>query len=362
MAMPLLVPFQRQGSEVNAELGSALLIVGNFLSKVGGHRAVCEDLAIRLREVGWTVYATSSRQRRLLKLVDMLASVWRLRYSYKVSQVDVFSGPAFLWALATTALLHLLGKPYIVTLHGGALPTFGGRWPGVVRCLLRSADAVTAPSGYLRREMRRFRDDILVLPNALDTADYPFRIRDNPEPRLVWLRAFHGIYNPALAPAVLAAVSRPYPAATLTMIGRDHGDGSLERVLEIAAAEGIADRLRVVPGLAKDRVAAALSAGDIFLNTSNIDNTPVSVLEAMACGLCVVSTNVGGLPDLIEHGVDGMLVPAADATAMADAVCAILSSKELAAQLSRQARAKALKHDWSVILPRWESLIRSTGR
>ena len=97
-----------------------------------------------------------------------------------------------------------MGKPHVLTLHGGSLPEFAARWPGVVRRVLAAASAVTVPSEYLRREMRPYRSDLRLMPNPLDLAAYPYRRRERPEPRLVWLRAFHDTYNPSLAPRVLA--------------------------------------------------------------------------------------------------------------------------------------------------------------
>jgi glycosyltransferase involved in cell wall biosynthesis len=100
-----------------------------------------------------------------------------------------------------------------------------------------------------------------------------------------------------------------------------------------------------------------MSQGDIFLNTTNVDNTPVSVLEALACGLCVVSTDVGGIPYLLEHEEDALLVPPDDAEAMAAAVRRVLTEPGLAERLSRNARKKAEGFDWSVVLPQWERLL-----
>jgi glycosyltransferase involved in cell wall biosynthesis len=100
-----------------------------------------------------------------------------------------------------------------------------------------------------------------------------------------------------------------------------------------------------------------LNGGDVFLNTTRVDNTPVSVLEAMACGLCVVSTNVGGIPYLLQHGHDALLVPSDNAEAMAGAVRRILTEPGLAAQLSANARGTASGCDWSAVLPQWEALI-----
>ena len=98
------------------------------------------------------------------------------------------------------------------------------------------------------------------------------------------------------------------------------------------------------------------------MNTTNVDNTPLSVLEAQAAGLCVVSTNVGGLPYLLADGHDALLVPPDDPAAMAEAVRRAISEPGLAASLSRNGRAKAEEFDWTCVLPRWESLFEQAGR
>jgi glycosyltransferase involved in cell wall biosynthesis len=111
----------------------------------------------------------------------------------------------------------------------------------------------------------------------------------------------------------------------------------------------------------KTQVPTVLNSGDIFLNTANVDNTPVSVIEAMACGLCVVSTNIGGLPHLLADEQDSLLVQPDDQAVMATAVSRILRETGLAQRLSRNARAKAEQFDWSNILPQWETLLMETA-
>jgi len=141
------------------------------------------------------------------------------------------------------------------------------------------------------------------------------------------------------------------------MIGPDKRDGSLEKTRATAERLGVAERLEIVGGVAKRAVAGALSVGDIFLNTARVDNAPVSVLEALACGLCVVSTDVGGLRDLISPGEDGLLVPAGDEQAMASAVYRILVEPGLADRLSKGGRSLAESFDWSRVLPQWQRLL-----
>jgi glycosyltransferase involved in cell wall biosynthesis len=120
---------------------------------------------------------------------------------------------------------------------------------------------------------------------------------------------------------------------------------------------GLGERLHLLGRVTKQDVPVLLQRGDIFINTTNIDNTPVSVLEAMACGLCVVSTNVGGIPYLLEDGKDALLVPPNDPEAMAFAIRRILDEPDLAEKLSMNARKKVEQFDWSVIMPHWKRLI-----
>jgi glycosyltransferase involved in cell wall biosynthesis len=334
-----------------------VLLVGNFLSASVGNRGVCEDLADRLRGAGWGVITTSPRRGRVSRLADMLATVCRRRREYDIANVDVYSGPAFFWAEAVAWALRRAAKPYALTLHGGALPEFAARWPGRVRRLLASAEAVTVPSGFLLESLQPYRPDLRLIPNALDLPLYPFRHRAAPRPRLVWVRAFHEIYDPALAIRVLAEIRARHPEATLEMVGPDKHDGSFERTRAVAAELGVSAAVRFTGTVAKRRVPERIDDADIFLNTTTIDNTPVSVMEAMACGACVVSTRIGGVPHLVRDGEEGLLAPPRDPRAMAAAVERLLGEPGLAARLSMAARVKTQAFDWDVVLPQWEDLL-----
>jgi glycosyltransferase involved in cell wall biosynthesis len=145
-------------------------------------------------------------------------------------------------------------------------------------------------------------------------------------------------------------------------VGPDKGDGSLGVTQAEAARLKLADRIEFTGRVPKRELAAAIHRGDIFINTTNIDNTPVTVLEAMACGACVVSTNVGGIPYMVQHGENGLLVPPDNAEAMAGAIGRILEEPELAARLSRNGRNTTEQIDWPRILTRWVDLLSSHAR
>ncbi len=335
-----------------------VLFIGNHLHDSGHNVGASFEIADQLQQKGFEILYTSSKVNKILRLLDMLWTVVHRRENYDVAQVDVFSGQAFLWAFLSVKILVLLKKPVILTLHGGNLPDFAKKYPSHIRWILNAASTVTAPSGYLLNKMQNYREDLKLVPNPVDITAYAFKHRIQPRPRLVWLRAFHEVYNPELAPRVTALLLPAFPDIQLLMIGPAKGDGSLHQTRQIAESLGIADHLQLPGLISKQDVPLRLNEGDIFLNTTNIDNTPVSLLEAMASGLCVVSTNVGGIPYLVEDGVDGLLVPSNDSAAMAAAVRRILTEPGLAARLSSNARKKAEQFDWSITLPKWEELLR----
>lgn len=336
-----------------------VLVVGNFLSGAMANRAVCEDLAERLAAAHWLVITTSTRPGRFNRMTDMVLTTWRQRHTYDVAIVDVYSGPAFWWAYLVSRVLQRSQKPFVLALRGGGLPEYAQRFTGWVQQPLQSAAAVTTPSSFLLEQMRPYRGDLILLPNPLDVSCYTFRLRTQPQPCLVWLRAFHKIYNPTMAPRIIAQLVTEFPDIQLLMVGPDKGDGSLQETQRVAAALDVAERIRYPGRVSKSDVPNWLNKGDIFLNTTNVDNTPISVMEAMACGLCVVSTNVGGLPYLLSHEQDALLIEPDSAEQGAAAVRRLLTQPDLSTRLSQNAYEKVRLFDWPVVLEQWQELLLS---
>jgi glycosyltransferase involved in cell wall biosynthesis len=345
----------------SGEVKKSLLVIGNFLSRTLGVRSMAEELALRLSQRGWQVITASKRPQPWPRLFDMMVTAWQRRREYHTAYVEVYSGRAFFWAEAVSLTLRRAGKPYVLNLHGGALPGFARHWPGRVSRLLNSAVAVVTTSPYLLTEMSSYRKDLRLIPNGLSLQNYEFKLRAQPQPHLVWLRTFREFYNPSLAPKVLSRLSREFQASKLIMVGPDTHDGSLGQTQKTASDLNVAHIVSFPGKVPKEDVPVWLQKGDIFLNTTNVDNTPVSVIEAMALGLCLVSTEVGGIPYLLEHDTDALLVRPNDPDAMAAAVRRLLAEPGLARRLSENARKKAEQFDWITVLPQWESLLTAVA-
>jgi glycosyltransferase involved in cell wall biosynthesis len=169
------------------------------------------------------------------------------------------------------------------------------------------------------------------------------------------------MYRPAAAPAVVARLRDAFPDVRLTMVGPDKGDGSLAETIRSAEALGVRERVEIVPGVPKAEVPQWLARADVFLNTTSVDNVPVSVVEALACGLCVVSSDAGGLPHLLDDGRDALLARGGEAEALAAGVERVLREPGLGERLSRGGREKAAACDWGVVFPLWERFLQAPG-
>jgi glycosyltransferase involved in cell wall biosynthesis len=329
---------------MNSDL-PAVLLAGTFFSERGGSRAPIEDLAQELRQAGYRTICVSRFRSRPLRVADLLSRALLSRSKYDIAVVDLYSGAAFLWGEALSFVFRMLGRPFVISLHGGGLPEFAAGRPRRVAACLGRAAGVTAPSGYLRDRLRPYCGRIRLIPNPLHLKSYPYRLRARVRPEIVWVRGFHAMYNPELAVRVVARLAPEFPDIHLVMV------------------VGVAGRIDFTGPIPHAEVAQRMSSADIFINTSNIDNTPLSVLEAMACGLCVVTTDAGGIPYLVEDGCDAISVPRDDPERMAAALRSILTDEALAQRLSGRARRKAAAFDWPAVLPVWEELLsRAAGR
>jgi glycosyltransferase involved in cell wall biosynthesis len=157
---------------------------------------------------------------------------------------------------------------------------------------------------------------------------------------------------------VLALLKETHKNASLCMVGPDK-DGSLNQSKKMAKQLGVAKSVTFTGVLQKKQWHQLSENYDVFINTTNIDNMPVSIVEAMALGLPVVSTDAGGLPYLIENGVDGLLIPVKDENKMAEAIEMLLSNAEKAGELTRNARKKAEEFDENSVKTRWHKLLEN---
>ena len=313
-----------------------------------------EVLGERLMDEGYEVLMTSSKLGRWRRMIDIFVSLIKWRRRYDVVVVMVYSGPAFWVARMAAGLANRLRKKLVLWLHGGALPSYLGEHPAARRWLETAADRIIAPSHYLLANLSGATPK-LIIRNTLPVEQVPFMPRRDLLPSMLWMRTFHSIYQPLLALDVVELLVTKGVAATLTFAGQDKG---MRDVVASAVEErGLADHVSILGFLDEDAKLAAFARHDIYLNTTAVDNFPVSLVEAAAAGLIVVSTAVGGIPSLFTDGINALLADTSDPVDLADAVVRVVDEPLLAERLSREGRNLAELCTWREIGGQWTGLL-----
>ncbi|MCB0027647.1 MAG: glycosyltransferase family 4 protein [Anaerolineales bacterium] len=313
-----------------------------------------EILADLFTDAGYRVEETSSVPNRTLRLLDTARNLISWRNKVDLIILMVFSGPAFFMADLSSFLAKLIGKPVIMCLRGGNLPEFSQEHPAWVKRVLARSARIVSPSAFLADYFSKWGFQIDIIPNVLNLDNYPYRHRAAVQPKLLWMRTFQDPYNPEMAVETLALLQKQFPEATLTMAGQPKG--SLENVKLLSEEKGLTSKIRFAGFLNMIDKQREFAQHDIYLNTNRIDNMPVSVVEAIAFGLPVVATEVGGIPFLLDHEDTGLLVPNEDAAAMAAAIARLLQEPALASRLSANGRELAESCHWSAVKEQWEGL------
>lgn len=333
-----------------------LLYIGNKLSSHGITATTIETLGPLLESAGFNVRYASEKKNKLLRLLDMMVQTIRYKSETDCVIIDTYSTYNFWYAFAVSQLARIFGIRYIPILHGGELPKRLQQNPVLCKMIFKHAYRNVAPSGYLLQAFSQagFLNTIFI-PNSIKLDDYQFKVRENYGPKLLWVRSFSKIYNPEMALHVLADLQKDFPHAQLCMIGPEK-DGALK------SSKNLAKQLKLdvkfTGKLPKIEWVKLSEAYDIFINTTHYDNTPVSVIEVMVLGLPVVSTNVGGLPFLLEDRKTALLVDDNDVAAMSNNIRILLSDKKYATDLAQNAYEVAKGFDSEKVKQQWVEILK----
>ena len=331
-----------------------ILYIGNKLEKHGATPTGVDTLSTLLNSEGYTVSSVSSFKNKGVRLLHMLFSVLTKR-KIDIVLVDTYSTANFWYAILVAKLCRIISTPYIMILHGGNLENRLKSSSESILNVFKNAKFNIVPSNFLKHKLEHFNwGNLITIPNAIDLYKYPNMKREQLNHRILWVRAFGNVYNPKMALEVVEILKQNYPDVELYMIGPEK-DGSLKELLKIVEENDLSVTFK--GKMSKKDWTSFSKDFDIFINTSNYDNTPVSLIEAMALGLPVVSTNVGGVPYLIEDGNNGLLVDPNDAMAMARNIELLWQDAKLSQKLSLNGRKTSENFDWKKVKPLWLELL-----
>lgn len=254
----------------------------------------------------------------------------------------------FFWiTFPAIILLKLLEKKVILNARGGGAEAFFMRWKYIVGPVIRLTDLIATPSAFLQNVFKaQLGICPVVVPNIADFSQFKFKKRLSFGPRLIVTRSLEEIYNIECVIRAFKIIHDNYPHSKLSIVG----EGSLRKELEkFKQSNGLNDSVIFHGRVSHDKIQAMYDDNDIFINASNVDNLPGTILEAFASGLPVVSTNAGGIPYMVEHEKTGLLVDKNDFIGLADQVLRLLKNKELPVLLTHNAHAECQNYSWESV-------------
>lgn len=352
-------------------------LVGPLPPPPGGMANQTRQLAQLLRSEGVDVAIVRTNEPyrpRWLRRIRGARAVWRLlpyllrieRLARRSDVIHVMANSGWAWFLFAAPALRIARwhrVPVIVNYRGGLAREFLRRRiaRGLPRAL-RNAQEVVVPTPFLQEVFGRYGVRSRIIPNIVDLDVFqPAAELPQGAPHIVVTRNLEHIYGIDVAIRAVALLAREIPGLRLSVAGSGPERLALER---LAAQMGIAHLIRFTGSLEQNTIAALYRAAHVSLNPSRADNAPNALLEAAACGVPIVTTSVGGVPYLVEHGKTAWLVRPDDPQAMAEGIAHVLRDAGLREALRSNGLALARSCSWATVGRQWTDLYRqlaSTG-
>ena len=332
-----------------------LLYIGNRLESKGRSASTIDTLGPLLEAEGYKIQYASSRLNIFGRFISMICATVRYAKQSDFVLIDTYSTLNFYYAFFCSQICRILSVKYIPLLHGGDLPLRLCKSLRMSRMIFNNSYVNIAPSSYLKE---KFEDlgfkNIQIIPNSIVLSDFQYLQRDAIAPKLIWVRALAEIYNPIMALEVLKILQKVYPNASLTMVGPDKED-ILPTLINFAQSEKL--NVKFTGKLSRKEWSELSTTHSIFINTSNYDNMPVSLLEAAALGLFIVSTDVGGIPYVFQKNKTALLSKPNDAEQMTENIIKLLPETEIQQTLQENTYKFVQQFNWNQVKEHWRRVL-----
>lgn len=321
-----------------------VLLICNYKPGVGGISGQVEILQRKLREEGHTVDIFSTKGDFLWRL-GLFRRLRQVAKDYDVLHIHCCSGWGFLPAVVGVTIGRRLKKRVALTYHGGGGERFFDKHTCLVKHYLMRTNTNIVLSGFLAKVFDKHQLPYTIIPNIIELDESQYRERKNIHPNYICTRAHEELYN---IPCILRAFQKvltELPEATLTLVG----DGSQHSALVQTAKEMGLMNITFAGRVDNKEIYQYLDHADVMLSAPIVDNMPVSLLEAMNAGLLVISSNVGGVPYMIENNKTGCLFPSDNSDVLAALMIQAIRQMSESIAIIRRAHQTVNVYRWENI-------------
>ncbi len=351
-----------------------VLVVAPSFDILGGQSVQAARLISRLRETPSLEVDFLPINPRLPGVLRKLQAIKYLRtvvtsFAYLVSLmirvpkfdvIHIFSASYLSFVIAPTPAIlisKLFRKRVLLNYHSGEAEDHLIRWRSAIQTI-KLADEVVVPSEYLVRVFKQFGIAARAINNLIELDNFTFRERLELRPAFLSNRNFEKHYGVDRVLRAFALIQQQSPDARLTVAG----EGSQRAALEQLAVDLGLRNTKFIGRIEQDAIVAEYEQADVYLNGSEIDNQPLSILEAFACGLPVVTTDAGGIPDMVRNRETGFVVSRGDVEAMAERAMCLLNGPRLANLIARRALAECRNYSWEAVDQKWLAAYQQLGK
>jgi len=351
-------------------------LIGPLPPPFGGMANQTKQLAALLKEEGlevtlvqtnapcaWRMIDKVKGVRAIFRLLPFLFQLWNT--ARRVDCMHVMANSGWSWQLYATPAIWIawLNKtPVIVNYRGGEAEQYFSASLKWIKPTLNKSTAIIVPSDFLKNVFNKFGFVAQVIPNIVDFQRFSFSGRTNLKnintPRLVVTRNLEKIYGIDTAIKAVSILKSKFPDIKLFIAG---SGPLLEELSGLVAMLGLSSNVEFTGKLSPDEVVKLYANADIMLNPTTVDNMPNSVLEALAVGIPVVTTDVGGIPHIVENNQTALLVDVNDAEMMANRVEQLILDVDLFETLVLNGVRQVKKYAWDVVKHQWLDLYRQVS-
>lgn len=339
------------------------MIISEFPPPYGGMSVQAALLVKKLNEEGLSVTPINYNYlpewatgipilKTILKFLIYLVEI--LLKGKKVDTLHVFSNSYlnfFLFTIPAVFVSKIYRKNCIIHYHGGGAASFFLHWMWLIRPIFKLADTILVPSGFLQEIFSKYKLKTEVVPNIMELGNSSVQITNhsgNGKPITIIInRHLEPIYNIKCAIDAVEILINKGKNVILTVLG---GGSQFEELLHYTKTKKLEAKIIFEGEVPSKQIETYFKNADIFLNTSLFDNQPVAILEAFAYGLPVVTTNVGGIPHMVNDGENGLLVPPNDPHTIASKIIELMEDRNLYETIVENGFKSIQKYQWSELV------------
>lgn len=351
----------------NAQANLRLLLVGPISPPAGGMSMQTSELKKRLRARGVKVLFLPTNPKLIpnrLNHIRVIRGVLRflilvfnlLRVLPKVDTIHLMANSGWSWYLNACPVLwlaHLKRKPVVVNYRGGNAKAFFSKHIKRIKPFMNYASLIVVPSSFLHQVFSDFGFSTTIIPNCVDTNKFKPNIKHEGLFHCLMARNLENIYGIDIGIKAFAQALAQCPNMVLTIAGSGPQEGELK---SLVVKLNIQQKVNFVGRLNRAQIKKAFKQTHVLLNPSRVDNMPNALLEAQASGVAIITSDVGGIPYMVEHGKTAIMVPNEDVSLMAEGLIELYHNKNLREALQQNSLEHIQQFNWSQGIQQWQQV------